>query len=52
MAVLSAIAVYVALRFRGPSRIEIEDGRVPPPENIENDPAYEPEGPLKGFKGG
>jgi RecJ-like exonuclease len=32
--------------------VEIEDGRAPPPEDIENDPAYEPEGPLKGFKGG
>jgi DnaJ-class molecular chaperone len=32
--------------------VEIEDGRTPPPEDIEKDPAYEPEGPLKGFKGG
>jgi hypothetical protein len=30
----------------------LEEGRTPPPEKLEEDPAYEPKGPLRGYKGG
>jgi len=29
-----------------------DGGRKPPPDDLENDPAYEPKGPLKEIKGG
>jgi hypothetical protein len=29
-----------------------EKGRKPPPDDLEKDPAYEPDEPLKGIKGG
>lgn len=29
-----------------------EGGRTPPPDRLDEDPAYEPEEPLKGYKGG
>jgi len=29
-----------------------EDGRKPPPDDLEKDPAYEPQEPFKGIKGG
>lgn len=29
-----------------------EGGRKPPPEDLQDDPAYEPDEPLKGIKGG
>jgi anti-sigma B factor antagonist len=31
---------------------QAEDGRMPPPDDLQNDPAYEPDEPLKGIKGG
>jgi hypothetical protein len=30
----------------------VDGGRKPPPADLEQDPAYNPEGPLKGIKGG
>ena len=29
-----------------------DEGRNPPPDDLEQDPAYSPEGPEKGIKGG
>jgi hypothetical protein len=32
---------------------QVEDGRTPPPDDLESDPAYDPEDPgLKDIKGG
>jgi hypothetical protein len=36
----------------GKDQGDADEGRKPPPEDLEKDPAYNPEGPLKGIKGG
>ena len=29
-----------------------DEGRKPPPDDLESDPAYNPDGPLEDYKGG
>jgi hypothetical protein len=54
VAAIAALDLFTALRLNGVGNGQepLVDGRKPPPDDLQEDPAYEPPEALKGIKGG